>query len=115
MKLTSPLYSFKAWGSVSEELVSKVYGRTGSGVFRRESSYTQLEKKYSGFNPQTSLQQSNRSLFSSALYSWQSLPDEEKSEWKHFQKYRRKKPVMDGYNLYVSRYILTKGPPTKWW
>ena len=108
MKLASPLYSLKAWQSLSSDAISKMYGVEGSGVFRRERNYTQLCKHYVTFNPQTVSQQQNRSVFASAVQSWQALPDESKQWWKHEQMYHRKYPVMDGYNLYIRKFMLGK-------
>ena len=112
--MTSPLYSLKAWKGISSVAISKVYGLEGSGVFRRERNYSQLEKWYAPFNPRTDFQQENRSVFASAVHSWQGLSDEDKKKWKHFQMYHRCRPVMDGYNLYIRRFMLAgnhPGPP----
>ena len=111
MKMTSPLFSFRAWGSIHPDAISKVYGLEGSGVFRRESSYTQLEKCYSPSNPQTSAQQANRALLGSATGAWQGLNAAEKASWNHYQDYRRRRPVMSGYNLYIKMFMLTGGNP----
>lgn len=111
MKMLSPLYSLKAWQGLSSEAVSKLYKVEGSGVFRRESSYTQLCKWYSPFNPRTEFQQEGRSMFASAVVSWQGLTDEERWSWNYYQDKRRRRPVMSGYNLYISRFLLTGGDP----
>ena len=111
MKMTSPLYSLRAWKSISSEACSKLYHVEGSGVFRREKNYTQLEKKYSPTNPRTSFQQCGRSMFRLAVAGWQGLPAESKAGWKHFQDYHQRKPIMDGYNLYISRFLLAGGDP----
>jgi len=86
-------------------------GSVGSGVFRRESSYTQLERYYVPTNPQTSFQQEGRSMFASAVSDWQSLPEEEKLSWNYYQDFRRQRPIMSGYNLFISRYLLSGGNP----
>ena len=109
--MTSPLYSLQAWQSVMPELISKVYGLEGSGVFRRRGMKTILCKIYSPTNPQTSLQQANRSMHSYAIASWKLLTLEEKQSWNYYQDYRRRYPVMSGYNLYVKMFMLTKGNP----
>lgn len=109
--MTSPLYSLRAWGGLASDACSKLYNVEGSGVFRRERSYTQLEKWYAPTNPRTSLQQAGRSLFRLAVEGWQGLPAESKAAWKRYQDYRKRRPVMDGYNLYISRFMLAGGDP----
>lgn len=111
MKLTSPLYSLKAWKGISASACSVVYHVEGSGIFRRRSSYTILEAWYTPTNPRTSLQQSGRSMFSLALSTWHELPAEEKASWDYYQDKRRKRPVMSGYNLFISKFLLTSGNP----
>lgn len=111
MKMLMPLLSLKAWQSINESVVSVLYGLEGSGVFRRERNYTQLERYYSPFNPQTELQQEGRSMFASAVESWQALSDESKAAWNFYQNYRRCKPVMSGYNLFISKFLLSAGNP----
>jgi hypothetical protein len=111
MKMTSPLYSLRAWKGISSDAISKLYGLEGSGVFRRESSYTQLEKWYRPTNPRTSLQQVNRAMFAAAVSGWQALALAERQAWKHFQDQHRQRPVMDGFNLYISRFMLSGGDP----
>ena len=108
MKMTSPLYSLKAWKYMSSVAISRMYGVEGSGIFRRESSYCQLERYFIPFNPQTSFQQTGRSAFRYAVASWQALPEESKLWWKDEQDHHRQKPVMDGYNLYISKFLLGK-------
>lgn len=107
----SPLWSLKAWKSVGESVVYFWCGSRGSGVFRRERNYTQLERYYVPFNPQTEFQQEGRSMFKYAVASWRALPDVEKAEWKYYQDVRRRRPVMDGYNLYISKFLLSGGNP----
>jgi hypothetical protein len=111
MKTPMPLNSLKAWGSIGESVISVLYGLTGSGVFRRERNYTQLERYYAPFNPQTELQQEGRSMFASAVASWQSLSSEDKAAWNFYQDERRLKPIMSGYNLYISQFLLSAGNP----
>ena len=114
MKLTSPLRCLKAWGSLPSATVSRLYGVEGSGVFRRERGYTQLCKCVQQSNPRTSFQQVGRSAFKLAVAGWQGLPLESRQGWKYFQDYHRRKPVMSGYNLYISRFLLggcDPGPP----
>ncbi len=107
----SPLWSLRAWKSCLELPVSFWCGSVGSGVFRRERDYTQLERYYVPFNPRTEFQQNNRSMFASAVSEWQGLSPEEKASWKYYQDYRRRRPVMDGYNLFISKYMLSGGNP----
>jgi len=111
MKLASPLYSLKAWRTIGSEACSRVYGVEGSGVFRREHNYTQLEKYYVPFNPQTASQQANRSMFAYAVSDWKALPQNSKLRWNHEQDYHRQRPIMSGYNLYISRYLNLEAPP----
>lgn len=107
----SPLWSLRAWQSCGEKAVSFWCGSVGSGVFRRERDYTQLERYYYPFNPQTEFQQNNRSNFASAVSEWRSLSSEDKASWKYYQDVRRRRPVMDGYNLFISKYMLSGGVP----
>jgi hypothetical protein len=70
-----------------------------------------LERYYQPFNPQTSFQQEGRSAFADAVSGWQALSEEEKEAWNYYQDYRRRRPAMSGYNLYISRYLLSGGNP----
>ena len=107
----SPLWSLRAWQSCGERAVSFWCGSLGSGVFRRERNYTQLERYYVPFNPQTAFQQEGRSMFQYAVSDWQALSSEEKASWNYYQDYRRRRPVMSGYNLFISKYLLSNGNP----
>ena len=111
MWLTSPLYSLKAWKSMSSDAVSKLYKVEGSCVFHRLHGKTRLMKYYTPSNPRTASQQAWRASFASAVNSWQELSEDEKASWKHYQINRRKRPVMDGYNLYISKWLLSGGNP----
>jgi hypothetical protein len=111
MKLASPVYSLKAWRSLGESAVSSMYGVNGSTVFRRWGGTTLLEKTRSPLNPQSEPQQANRGSFASAVASWQNLSVEEKASWNYFQDVRLHRPVMSGYNLYISRFLLSAGNP----
>jgi len=86
-------------------------GSRGSGVFRRERNYTQLERYYKPFNPQTEFQQEGRSMIKAAVASWQALSQEEKESWNYYQDVRRRRPVMSGYNLFISKFLLSAGNP----
>lgn len=110
-KTHSPLWSLRAWQSCGDSAVSFWCGSVGSGVFRRERDYTQLERYYRPFNPQTLEQQDNRSVFQSAVAGWQVLPDESKLAWNFYQDFRRRRPIMSGYNLYISKFMLSAGNP----
>lgn len=111
MKMTSPLYSLKGWKKLGSVATSQMYHVEGSGVFRRESSYVQLCRHYTTTNPRTSFQQSGRSMFAIAVSGWHGLSPSEKDEWDFYQDHRRRKPVMSGYNLYISRFLLSGGDP----
>lgn len=50
-------------------------------------------------------------MFASAVSDWQSLPEEEKLSWNYYQDFRRQRPIMSGYNLFISRYLLSGGNP----
>jgi hypothetical protein len=104
MKMLSPLYSLKAWQGLSASATSVLYHVEGSGVFRRESSYTQLCRWYVTGNPRTSFQQANRSM-------WGGFSEAQKFSWEYYQSHRRRRPVMSGYNLFISRFMLTGGNP----
>ena len=110
-KTHSPLWSLRAWQSVGESVVSFWCGSVGSGVFRRGKGCTILEKYYTPFQPRTPEQQYGRSMVKDAVASWQDLSDYEKAEWNFYQDYRRRRPVMSGYNLYISKYLLSGGNP----
>lgn len=110
-KTYSPLGSPKAWQSVGESAVYAWCGSVDSGVFRREGNYTQLERYYVPSNPQTEFQQEGRSMLSSAVAGWQSLSDDSKLAWNYYQDYRRRRPIMSGYNLYISKFLLSAGNP----
>jgi len=107
----SPLWSLKAWQSCGESCVSFWCGSLGSGVFRRIKGATVLEKYYTPFQPRTPEQQYGRSMVKYAVASWQDLSDEDKASWNYYQDYRRRRPVMSGYNLYISKYLLSNGNP----
>jgi len=111
MIVTSPLYSLKAWKGLSESAISTMYHVEGSGVFRRNGKRTILCAWYTPTNPQTSFQQAGRSAFKLAVETWQSLSDEDKQKWKYYQDHQRRRPVMDGYNLFISKFLLTGGNP----
>jgi len=110
-KTHSPLWSLRAWGQVGESVVSQWCGSLGSGIFRRERDYTQLERYYEPFNRQTEAQQDNRSMFQSAVTAWQSLSASDWASWNFYQDVRRRRPVMSGYNLFISKYLLSAGNP----
>ena len=110
-KTHSPLWSLKAWQSCGENVVYFWCGSQGSGVFRRERDYTQLERYYQPTNPQTSFQQEGRSMFRDAVSSWQALTIGDKNSWNYYQDHRRRRPVMSGYNLYISKFLLSAGSP----
>jgi hypothetical protein len=59
-------------------------------------------KYYEPLNPQTDLQQANRSVFAWAIEVWQSLSDEEKAP---FIFYARSKPF-SGYNYFIRQFML---------
>ena len=109
--MTSPLYSLKAWKGISSDAFSKCYHLEGSGIFRRWRGKCIAEKIYEPTNPRTPFQQEGRSMFALAVTSWQNLSDEVKDLWRYYQERRRKRPVMDGYNLYISKFLLTSGNP----
>lgn len=113
MKTNSPLWSLKAWQTVGPSPVSFWLHSewTGSGIFRRRDNYTILERYFIPFNPQTYLQQEGRSMFLNAVASWQALSDVSKQSWNYYQDYRRRRPVMSGYNLYISKFLLSAGNP----
>jgi len=111
VKVTSPLYSLKAWGTLGSEATSKLYGVEGSGVFRRQGKLILLERYYTPTNPQTESQQSHRSMYGSAIGSWQGMTEGEKESWRYYQKKRRSRPAMSGYNLFVKLFLLSGGNP----
>lgn len=110
-KTHSPLWSLRAWGSVGESAVYFWNASLGSGIFRRERDYTQLERYYQPSNPQTEDQQDNRSMFQSAVGTWQGLNASDWASWNYYQDERRRRPIMSGYNLFISKYLLSGGNP----
>lgn len=110
-KTLSPLWQMRAWGKVGESAVYQWCGSLGSGIFRREGSYTQLERYYEPFNRQTEAQQDNRSMFQSAVAAWQGLNASDWASWNYYQDERRRRPIMSGYNLFISKYLLSAGDP----
>ena len=110
-KTHSPLWSLKAWQSCGDSAVYFWCGSKGSGVFRRERDYTQLERYYKPFEPSTASQVSNWNMFSAAVGSWQALSSEDKMSWNYYQDVRRRRPIMSGYNLYISKFMLSAGSP----
>jgi len=111
MFITTPLYSLSAWKRLSQDAVSKLYKIEGSNIFKRHGIRNLITKDYIVGNPRTLAQQSWRGLFAEAVASWQDLPGEEKASWKEYQDHRRRRPVMDGYNLYISKWLLSGGDP----
>lgn len=111
MKVTSPLYSLKAWGALGSEATSRVYKVEGSGIFRRQGRMVLLEKLYVPTNPRTSVQQAHRAMYGSAIGSWRSMSEVERESWRYYQKKRRSRPVMSGYNLFVKCFLLSGGNP----
>jgi len=65
--------------------------------------YIQRETFHIPANPQTEIQQSNRTKFAEAITSWQSLTNEQKEAYN--KKAERKQ--LSGYNLYISEYMLS--------
>ena len=111
MFITTPLYSLSAWKRLSQDAVSKLYKIEGSNIFKRHGIRNLITKSYVQTNPQTEPQQSWRGLFAEAVASWQDLPAVSKASWKEYQDHRRRRPVMDGYNLYISKWLLSGGDP----
>ena len=111
MKVTSPVYSLKAWGRMAPEAVSQMYGVEGSCIFRRQGNMVLLEKDYSPTNPQTASQQSHRAEYGKAVGSWRGMSEAEQESWRYYQKKRRSRPVMSGYNLFVKMHLLSGGNP----
>lgn len=73
-------------------------------------------KYYTPTNPRTSLQQSWRGVFASAMSTWTAMPSEEKASWVRIQKrvrcYRHKQP----HNVFLSLSLQGKSvDPTPWW
>ena len=110
-KTNSPLWSLRAWGQVGESAVSFWCGSAGSGIFRRERDYTQLERYYVPFEPSTASQVSNWDAFASAVAAWQGLGTSDHASWNYYQDVRRRRPIMSGYNLFISKYLLSGGNP----
>ena len=54
-------------------------------------------------NPQTVSQQTNRTIFADAVFTWQGLTDNQKEVYNKKTKYKN----LSGYNLYISEYLLS--------
>lgn len=111
MEIASGLYSLQTFGKINSVAVSKIYGVEGSSIFRRCGRRVFLLKDYVPTNPRTEFQQQGRSMFKYAVACWQALPDASKELWRVEQDERRRFPVMSGYNLYLSKFLLHGGPP----
>jgi len=61
------------------------------------------EKFYIPTNPQTEAQQANRATFAAAIAGWQGLTDSQKDVYNQRAKYK----PFSGYNLYISKYLLS--------
>ena len=96
---------------MASDAVSRLYGVEGSGIFRRQGKMVLLEKYYVPTNPQTEVQQSHRAMYGSAVGSWRGMSEVEKESWRYYQKRRRSRPVMSGYNLFVKKFLLSGGDP----
>jgi len=101
----------QTFGKISSVAVSKIYGVEGSTIFRRCGRRVFLLKDYRPSNPQTPFQQEGRSIFKLAVAEWQALPLASKERWRNEQENHRRHPVMSGYNLFLSKYLLHKGTP----
>ena len=111
MKMISALYSLKAWQGVHASLTHLLYQVDSvSHVFRRQGRMVLLQRWFKPFDPKSDGQQNNRSMFALAVLGWQGLPMASRQAWDAEQG-RRQRPVMSGYNLYISKYLLTGGNP----
>ena len=50
-------------------------------------------------------------MFRYAVASWQALSDDEKASWNYYQDVVRRRPVMSGYDLFISKFLLSGGNP----
>lgn len=112
-----------AWLTAWEKIASGPSSILASGDYGKKTTVWKTYgnkvvkcKYYTPTNPQTSLQQSWRGVFASAVSSWKALPDEEKASWRKIQKrvrcYRHQQP----HNVYISLYLQGKPlDPTPWW
>lgn len=88
----------------------------GSVIWKTYSGKVVRCKYYTPTNPQTSLQQSWRGVFASAMSTWGALPAAEKQSWRNIQKrvrcYRHKQP----HNVYLSKFLKGESlDPAQWW
>ena len=111
MYVTSPVYSFKAWQQMGSEALYSMFGWQGSNIFQRRNGKTIIMRNYSPTNPNSQSQQKWRGSFGDAVSLWQAMSDSEKASWNDYQNNRRRRPVMSGYNLFISKYLLTNGNP----
>ena len=92
----------KKWGNEAEQA-----GNPDFGIYQLrncvEGKIVVKEKFYIPANPRTEIQQANRSLFASAVSSWQSLPLEQRENYNN----RAKSKPYSGYNLYIRDFILS--------
>lgn len=99
-KLKGPLFSIDARGKLGNSL-----------VFSSNKGIKRASRHYEPTNPRTLIQQDNRSIFSYAISSWQSLTEGQKEDYN--QSAANLKLKMSGYNYYIQTYLAAYGvgPP----
>ena len=96
-KLRGPLFSIDAKGKLGKSL-----------VFSSNKNIKRVSKYYTPRNPKTIIQQDNRSIFSYAVASWQSLDEGQKEDYN--QSAANLGLKMSGYNYYIQTYMAAYGP-----
>jgi len=91
-KLKGPLFSVNAKGKLGNAL-----------IFSSARGIKKASRHFKPHNPRTALQQDNRSIMRYAVWSWQSLTDDQK--WSYDQSAKNLGLKMSGYNYYLQTYI----------
>jgi hypothetical protein len=99
-KLRGPLFSIDAKGKLGNAL-----------VYSSNKNIKRASKHFTPRNPRTILQQDNRSIMRYAVWSWQTLTDDQKESYTQSAKNLGLK--MSGYNYYLQTYIAAykEAPP----
>ena len=69
----------------------------------KEGKLTILMKFYEPTNPQTVIQQANRTKLANGVIAWQSLTDNQKAIYNN----RAKGKPLTGYNLFIKEYMIS--------
>lgn len=91
------------------------YGK-GSVIWKTYGMKVVRCRYYTPTNPQTSVQQSWRAVFASAMSTWKALPEAEKASWRRIQKRVRCFRYQQPHNVFMSKYLKGESlDPVQWW